>query len=177
MLSFSADGSGRFDPPSDGRARYGTCYLSASPADAFLEKFGRVGSHLSDRLVQRTAVTEVGAGFGLRFADLTDAEAVWDQFTGYEALFRGDFQLSRSYGSLFFAVGFDGVRYQTQHRASHDSEVLALFGPPGDVAVDDRIRGLEPLKEVLMDDLLCEPGSVSGVTEVEPGWDGLGDSG
>lgn len=84
VLRFSNFGSGRFDPPAERPADYGTCYLSTTPADAFLEKFGRVGPYLADRLVRGTAVTEISTTVSLRFADLTDVQAVGEYFTGYE---------------------------------------------------------------------------------------------
>lgn len=52
----AASGGGRFDLPEE--SGFGTCYLSASPVGAFLERFGRVHP-VTQRLVDRSGLTIV----------------------------------------------------------------------------------------------------------------------
>jgi RES domain len=154
VLRFSTAGSGRFDPPSERRGAYGTCYMSTTPEDAFLDRFGRFGPVLSSGLVRPTAVTEVAVTRPLRLADLTVASAVTDYFDGYDPFQRGDYELSQRYGSVFLDHGFDGVRYRAEHRTGYESMVFAVFGEPGEVPAGEQRSGLDPLKETLLDDLL-----------------------
>lgn len=121
---FSADGAGRFDPPSAGE---GACYFAEAPLGAWVAVFRRQ-ILLDDAELRVRALTPVTLGRNLRLADLTSRRAL--QF-GVTASLGADehYTDSQAFAARAWAAGFAGIRYHLRHDPAQTLHAVALFGP------------------------------------------------
>jgi hypothetical protein len=130
---FSADSSGRFDPPVGSTAGFGTCYLSTHPLGAFLETFGRIRPVLQ-RHVDERVLTQVFLVSDTRIADMTNPSILGMYGLTAEIGIGGDehtYEITQRWAEALFAAGFGGVRYAARHDPALHARSVAVFGKPG----------------------------------------------
>lgn len=130
---FSADGSGRFDPPPGSTAGFGTCYLSTHPLGAFLETFGRIRPVLQ-RHVDERVLTQAFLPSETRVADMTDPVILGKFGLTAEIGIGGDehtYDVTRLWAEALVTAGFGGVLYAARHDPALVARSVALFGKPG----------------------------------------------
>ncbi len=130
---FSADASGRFDPPAGSTAGFGTCYLSTHPLGAFLETFGRIRPVLQ-RHVDERVLTEAYLPSECRLADMTDPAILGRYGLTAEIGAGGDQQtyaVTQRWAEALESAGFAGVVYAARHDPALHERSVALFGKPG----------------------------------------------
>jgi hypothetical protein len=128
---FGSSGTGRFDPPPSVET-FGTCYVSTSPAGAFVEVFGRVRV-LRREDIESRCLSQIGTTRDSRLADLTDPRVLGRFGLTGEASAGGieTYPTCQQWAAALFAAGFDGVRYYARHDPQLTSTSVAVFGPPG----------------------------------------------
>jgi hypothetical protein len=127
---FSADGSGRFDPPPARRDAFGTCYLATHPLGAFVETFGRIRPIRQDLLDERV-VSTVFTPSDVSLANLTNAALIGKFGLSAELGIAADYDTCQLWAERLFEAGFAGVYYAARHDPALDSRSVALFGKPG----------------------------------------------
>lgn len=130
---FSADGSGRFDPPPGSTAGFGTCYLSTHPMGAFLETFGRIRPVLQ-RHVDERVLTQAFLPSDARMANMTDPAILGRYGLTAEIGVGGDertYAATQRWAEALEAVGFAGIVYAARHDPALHERSVALFGKPG----------------------------------------------
>lgn len=122
---FNSSGSGRFDLL-DVRGR-GTCYLSSTPAGAFVEVFGDM-LIVPRELVARKRLSRAVAADKLRLANVTDPLVIGRYGLGQEISSNLDYGPTQRWATALHANGFDGIWYSARHDPSGVSRSIAAFG-------------------------------------------------
>lgn len=150
---FSADSSGRFDPPPGSSAGFGTCYLSTHPLGAFLETFGRIRPVLQ-RHVDERVLTQAFLPSETRLADMTDPAILGRHGLTAEIGIGGDrrtYEATQQWAEALATVGFGGVIYAARHDPALRARSVALFGKPGVQPTQLLARPAVPIPDDLLD--------------------------
>lgn len=135
---FAVDPGGRFNPPA-GDQRFGTCYVSAEGAGAFLETVGRTGTGVIDETdLLRRSMSTLSLSAALDVADLT-APPARGRFGLTGEMSAGGpstYPRTQAWAAALFGAGFGGVRYRARNAPALDLTSFAIFGGPG---VDDKV--------------------------------------
>ena len=127
---FSTDHSGRFNPPPERTADFGTCCLSTLPLGAFVEVFGRM-QHITRRDIDERVLAHVYLPSDVVLADVTHPAVLGQWALTGEINTTRDYEVCQAWASCWEAAGFGGVFYVARHDPSLESRSIALFGKPG----------------------------------------------
>ncbi len=160
---FSADGSGRFDPPA-GETGWGTCYLSTHPRGAFAEVFGRFRA-ITTRMLDDRVLASVYLASDARLADLTDPAVLgrWGLTGAMSAGTDVVYPVTQAWAARLHDAGYGGVYYAASHDPQLHSRSVALSGKPADPDTDpaDTLNvSTQALRGPLVDDLAAGFGYV-----------------
>lgn len=150
---FSADSSGRFDPPPDSTAGFGTCYLATHPLGAFLETFGRIRPVLQ-RHVDERVLTEAFLPSETRMADMTDPAILGLYGLTAEIGIGGDervYAITQRWAEALETAGFGGIIYAARHDPALRARSVAVFGKPGVQPTQLLARPATPIPKDLVD--------------------------
>lgn len=137
---FSQDGTGRFDLTSFGD--HGTCYLAEEELGGFVEVF-RDTTPIAPAAAKERGTSVCTFSGELHLADCTSRLAREFGITG-ELHSGRDYNRPQAWAVALALAGFDGIRYFVSHDPAQKLVGVALFGTPGDVPADSRMRDIAP---------------------------------
>lgn len=150
---FSADSTGRFDPPHGSVAGFGTCYLSTHPLGAFIETFGRIRPVLQ-RHVDERVLTEAFLPSETRVANMTDPVILGRYGLTAEIEIGGDehtYEITQLWAEALATAGFSGIIYAARHDPALNARSVAIFGKPGLQPTQLLARPATPIPDYLLD--------------------------
>lgn len=129
---FSFDGTRRWDPPSTHGPSFGTCYLAANPATAFVEVFGDV-DRITLSMVEARCLAKVELRDDLKLADMTARQILGDWGLDQRICVGEDYAICQRWAEALQLAGFSGIFYTPRHDLNPgvDDRSVGLFGDSG----------------------------------------------
>jgi hypothetical protein len=130
----------------------GTCYMSSTPAGAFVEVFGDMRIVPSE-LLRRKRISRASVRGKLRVANVTDSHVLGQFGLGQEMSANLDYAPTQRWAKAFYTSGFDGIWYSARHDPTGLNRSVAVFGTaPSDL---DRFRWelTQPIDEAIVEEV------------------------